>query len=117
MFNFLGNLFGTTLFKNLVNHYSGSGWALVILGYLAKQGVIPEDIIDKVNGIPAVELTPSLCFVTGGYLIAHMHLVSLFKWLSNYQLNKMQNRLALDNVKLQCLQVEKQIKEVKDANN
>lgn len=63
--------FINNLFNRLINKYTGSG-IILILSVLGNLGVFPQDIVDKVDGIPANQLFLYLIIAVGIWLVYHM---------------------------------------------
>lgn len=124
LINLFTSLFNSQLSKNLINHWTGGG-IIIAVSALAQAGIIPTNTINLVTGMNTKQVLPWLIFAVGIWLVTHLHIVTFFKWLFNRKLNKINQQLAIDKLKLQDTQVTTEMNELlaesnyskKDINN
>lgn len=116
MNSLLSFLFSNSLSKNLINKFSGGGLGIIIIGALIQNGMLPENLLDLVRGMNQEQLIPYSMYVIGIWLIGHINFVNFFKWLLNYKINKEKNLVQFDTLKLQDVQLKKQIVEAENGS-
>lgn len=79
---------------------------------MVKLNVIPADILPKIEGLPTQSLAIYLSIAVGLWLVWHIPYNKLFK----SELQKMSEQLALAKINLELSQINKQIKDLNNAD-